>query len=521
MSYLSKKPKLPIGTPIPGHPAVEKALHSDSYSEVYLLEEYPDSSLLFVIVSGIEEQQITKWWGENQIEHFPIDKTLFLSQKAQNSFQAVVKIPGKWLGYYSPELDRRGLVDLLLALTKLAKASESFNASPRYVPSLLWLSVNKETLLSSLMLTSSALRESEVIQSIGSTFYTIATGIEISESQTTRSLSPLSKWCVNAGPGLSGLISRCIDQAITTLADIETEAMSCTDEETISLPNLPRPTSKRQKPSQIQPEKLVDGGGLAKVAGMRELKELLVQEVIKPIRDPEPYRKYGLSIPNGILLFGPPGCGKTYIAKQLAEELGQYFVQIIPSEVASPYIHQSVLRIRDIFETAEERAPSILFIDEFEAMVPSRSELGGHQQHKAEEVNEFLAQLNACADKNIFVIAATNEPEKIDSAIRRTGRLDKLIYVGPPDEEARIEMLRLHLKNRPIDDAIDLTGFSKQLIGYSASDIKFLVDEAARLAMRTESHIGTETLKQVMSKIPASITNEIELRFQAFTQRGL
>ncbi|MBK8191356.1 MAG: ATP-binding protein [Vampirovibrionales bacterium] len=520
MSYLTQKPKLPIGTPIPGHPAIEKALHSDKSCEVYLLEECSDSSLLFIIVSEREEQEIIRWWEENKIEYFPVEKIQFISQKAPNSFQAVVKVSGKWLGGYSPELDRKGLVNLLLALVKLAKASESFEASPRYAPSLLWLSVNKEMPLSGLILTSIALKEVELIQLIGKTFYTLTTGIDLNESQDIGLFAPLSKWCVNAGPGLSGLINRCIDQAVPSLLDIENEAISFTEEETMALPNLPRATSTRRKSPQVQTKKPLEGG-LAKVAGMRELKDLLVQEVIKPINDPEPYKKYGLSIPNGILLFGPPGCGKTYIAKQLAEELGLYFVQIIPSEIASPYINQSILHIRDIFETAKERAPSILFIDEFEAMVPSRSELGGHQQHKAGEVNEFLSQLNECAAKNIFVIAATNEPEKIDSAIRRTGRLDKLIYVGPPDEEAREEMLKLHLKNRPTDETIDLAGLSKQLIGYSASDIRFLVDEAARLAMRTENPVSSEIMFQVMAKIPASITDEITTRYKSFTSRGI
>jgi transitional endoplasmic reticulum ATPase len=103
---------------------------------------------------------------------------------------------------------------------------------------------------------------------------------------------------------------------------------------------------------------------------MHILKELLRREVVAPVRNPEPFRKYGLSIPNGILLYGPPGCGKTYIARQLADELGHYFVEIIPSELASPFIHGSVIKIRDLFDTAAEHAPAVVFIDEFEALVP-------------------------------------------------------------------------------------------------------------------------------------------------------
>ena len=191
-----------------------------------------------------------------------------------------------------------------------------------------------------------------------------------------------------------------------------------------------QPNAGTALPSSVQRR------GLDKVAGMHALKERLRREVVSPVRDPEPYRHYRISIPNGILLYGPPGCGKTYIARQLAEELGYYFVEVIPSELASPYIHASVTRIRELFDNAVKRAPAIIFIDEFEALVPSRSGLEGHQQYKAEEVNEFLAHLNNCSEKNVFVIAATNQPDRIDPAVKRTGRLDKLIYVGPPDLEA-------------------------------------------------------------------------------------
>ena len=243
------------------------------------------------------------------------------------------------------------------------------------------------------------------------------------------------------------------------------------------------------------------GRGLDKVAGMHVLKDLLRREVVGPVRDPEPYRRYGLSIPNGILLYGPPGCGKTYIARQLAEELGYYFVEIIPSELASPYIHQSVMRIRELFDSAAEQAPAIIFIDEFEALVPSRSELGGHQQYKAEEVNEFLAHLNGCSQKNIFVIAATNQPDKIDPAVRRTGRLDKLIYVGPPDLEARKEMLALHLEGRPVAPDLEIESLAEALQGYSASDIRFLVDEAARAALKDRQDIGRESFRIAMRGI--------------------
>jgi AAA+ superfamily predicted ATPase len=262
------------------------------------------------------------------------------------------------------------------------------------------------------------------------------------------------------------------------------------------------------------------GRGLSQVAGMADLKEQLRHEVIGPFKDPELYRRYRVTLPNGILFYGPPGCGKTYIAQSLAEELGWSFQYCRPSDVASPYIHDTVSRIRVVFSTAIEKAPSIVFIDEFEAFVPARSALGGHQQYKAEEVNEFLANLEGCAERKVLVIAATNEPEKIDLAVRRSGRFDKLILIPPPDAEARRAMLEFHLRARPVEESLDTAGIAAVLEGYSASDIKLLVEESARMALKRTDLISTGTLLAALERVPASITTDDMQRYSAFRSRG-
>jgi transitional endoplasmic reticulum ATPase len=287
----------------------------------------------------------------------------------------------------------------------------------------------------------------------------------------------------------------------------------------------PRPSrsstaATQSKFQNMQQEPLGAVRGLSKVAGMADLKEQLIHEVIGPFRDPELYRRYRVSLPNGILFYGPPGCGKTYLARALAEELGWSFQYCRPSDVASPYIHDTVSKIRATFSAAIEKAPSIVFIDEFEAFVPARSALGGHQQYKAEEVNEFLANLDGCAERNVLVIAATNEPEKIDPAVRRSGRFDKLIFISPPDAEARAAMLDFHLQERPAESSLDTAGIAAVLEGYSASDVKLLVDEAARMALKRACLISTDIVLAALARVPASITVESMQRYREFQPRG-
>jgi SpoVK/Ycf46/Vps4 family AAA+-type ATPase len=266
---------------------------------------------------------------------------------------------------------------------------------------------------------------------------------------------------------------------------------------------------------------LVAGRGLSQVVGMAELKQQLSHEIIEAFRNPNLYRRYRVSVPNGILFYGPPGCGKTYIARCLAEELGFFFQYCRPSDVASPFIHDTVRKIHDLFTAAIEKAPSVLFIDEFDAFVPTRSQLGGFQHYKAEEVNEFLANLEGCAERNVLVIAATNEPERIDPAVRRAGRFDKLIYIPPPDAKARAALLAHYLEGRPLAEPIDGEGIAAILDGYSASDIKFLTDETARMALARTELISTETLLAAMGRVPPSITKEDEQRYASFRSRGV
>jgi len=208
---------------------------------------------------------------------------------------------------------------------------------------------------------------------------------------------------------------------------------------------------------KVEKKEKKKGSGFDQIAGMEELKNILFNEVIRPITEKERFEKFGIPMLNGMLLYGPPGCGKTFIAEKFAEEVGFNFISVKPSDLASPYVHGGQEKIGKLFKEASEKSPCIIFIDEIDAVVPSREADISH--HYAAEVNEMLAQMTECGAKGIFIIAATNRPEKIDKAVLRTGRIDKVIYLPPPDKIAREAMFKLYLKTRPTDLAVDLKNY--------------------------------------------------------------
>jgi len=248
------------------------------------------------------------------------------------------------------------------------------------------------------------------------------------------------------------------------------------------------------------------GNGFADIAGMDDLKDMLRKRVILILQDKELAEKYKLTPPNGMLLYGPPGCGKSFFAEKFAEETGFNFILVKASDLGSIYIHGSQGKIADLFKKAEENAPSVLCFDEFDAFVPSRSgDLGSNQ---AGEVNEFLSQLNNCSKRGIFVIATSNRPDKVDPAVLRTGRIDKQVYVPMPDLTARRLMFELYLKDRPCDE-IDSNALAEKADGYVASDIAYVVNEAATIAAFNHENITQELLIKTIEGIKPSISKEL------------
>lgn len=267
-------------------------------------------------------------------------------------------------------------------------------------------------------------------------------------------------------------------------------------------------SSGHDDPNPVQFEiKRGTGNGFADIAGMKELKEMLYKQVIFVIQNKELAEQYRITTPSGILLYGPPGCGKTYFAEKFAEETGMNFILIKSSDLGSSYIHGTQEKISKLFKIAEKNAPIVLCFDEFDAFVPDRSSIG--QQNMSGEVNEFLSQMNNCAQRGIFIVATSNRPDKIDPAVRRTGRIDKNVYVPLPDFEARREMFSLYLKKRPVSSEINVDKLAELTEGYIASDIAYIVNDAAMSAAYARVPITEDLLMTSLSNTSPSLKKEV------------
>jgi AAA+ superfamily predicted ATPase len=221
---------------------------------------------------------------------------------------------------------------------------------------------------------------------------------------------------------------------------------------------------------------------LADVAGMAAVKERLEAAFLAPLRNPDLRKLYGKSLRGGLLLYGPPGCGKTFIARAIAGELGARFVAVSFADVVDMYIGSSERNIREIFATAREHSPCVIFLDEVDALGQKRSQLRSTPMRST--VNQLLLELDdvAGANEGVFVLAATNHPWDVDSALRRPGRLDRTLLVLPPDEQARAAVFRYHLRDRPVA-GIQLASLATRTDGFSGADIAHVCESAAELAL--------------------------------------
>lgn len=260
----------------------------------------------------------------------------------------------------------------------------------------------------------------------------------------------------------------------------------------------------------VEVKRNVSGGGFADVAGMDSLKKMLTERVIWILSDKEKARKYKLTPPNGMILYGPPGCGKTFFAQKFAEESHFNYMLVNGSDLGSIYVHGTQGKIASLFKEAQAKAPTVICFDEFDAFVPTRGSRGA--ESKSEEINEFLSQLNNCSQRGIFVIGTTNRIDIIDPAVLRKGRFDIHCEIPAPDAGTRRLMFLHHLKDRPLSDDIDADKLAALTDGYAASDIAFIVNEAAMVAALADELIAQRHLEDAVRCNPSSLGRQQERR---------
>lgn len=236
----------------------------------------------------------------------------------------------------------------------------------------------------------------------------------------------------------------------------------------------------------LQPEDIVHkrkGLTFDDIGGMESLKEEVRLNIIYPMQKPEIYEAYGKKIGGGILLYGPPGCGKTHLARAVAGELGASFISMGLNDILDMYIGNSEKSLSNLFDLARSKAPSVLFIDEIDALGAKRG--SSTSSSLKTMTTHFLAEMDGIHAENdkLLVLGATNEPWSVDSAFRRPGRFDKVIFVPPPDLDARIEILKLHSKEKNVDPTVPWQKLAAKMEHFSGADIAQVVDQAVERAV--------------------------------------
>jgi len=247
------------------------------------------------------------------------------------------------------------------------------------------------------------------------------------------------------------------------------------------------------------------------IGGMRNIIERVRELIELPLKYPELFRKLGIEPPKGVLLYGPPGCGKTLLAKAVANEIDAYFIAINGPEIMSKFYGESEARLREIFEEAKKHAPSVIFIDEIDAIAPKRDEVVGEVERRV--VAQLLALMDGLESRgDVIVIAATNRPHAIDPALRRPGRFDREIEIPLPDKQGRLEILQIHTRNMPLAKDVDLTKIAEITHGYTGADLAALAKEAALNALRR--YLPKIDLSK--NEIPTELLDSIEVTMDDF-----
>jgi transitional endoplasmic reticulum ATPase len=242
------------------------------------------------------------------------------------------------------------------------------------------------------------------------------------------------------------------------------------------------------------------------------VKQQLKEMVEWPLKHPEMFTRMGIEPPKGILLFGPPGCGKTLLAKAVATESEANFIAVRGPEVLSKWVGESEKAIRKVFQKARQAAPCIIFFDEIDSIAPRRGLYGGESGVTERLVNQLLTEMDGIEKlKSVVVIAATNRPDILDPALLRPGRFDRVVYVPPPDKKGRLEIFKVHTRNMPLAEDVDLEKLAEITEGYTGADIEAVCREAALNALREDPHakkVHMKHFEKALEMVSPSVSSE-------------
>ena len=281
-----------------------------------------------------------------------------------------------------------------------------------------------------------------------------------------------------------------------------------------------RPSAMREVLVETPNTKWDDIGGAENVK--RDLKEAIEW----PLKFPDSFIRMGISPPKGVLLYGPPGTGKTLLAKAVANESEANFIQIKGPSLLSMWVGKSEEGVRKIFERARQVSPCIIFFDEIDSLAGKRGEgYGGSSKVTENVLNQLLSEMDGIEDlKNVIVIGATNRPDILDPALMRPGRFDRIVYVSVPDKIGRLQILKIHTKNMPLDKSVKVEKIAEETEGYTGADIEALVREAAMLALRKDINtkkVTKEHFNEAMEKVLPSVSKNDQYRYQQVESKYL
>jgi transitional endoplasmic reticulum ATPase len=260
------------------------------------------------------------------------------------------------------------------------------------------------------------------------------------------------------------------------------------------------------------------------VGGLDRIKNELEQSVEWPLKKPEVFKRMGIKPPRGILLYGPPGCGKTLLARAVATESEANFISVKGPEIFSKWVGESEKAIREVFRKARTAAPAIIFFDELDSIIPRRG--AGYTDSGATErvISQLLTEMDGIESlQNVVVIAATNRPDILDPAVMRPGRFDRLIDVPAPDAKALMQIFKIHARDMPLSKDVDLQEIAEKARGYSGADVEALCREAAMNALRDSidsKEVSRKDFDKAMETVKPSINEKMEEYYAQFSERS-